>query len=598
MIDTVRDYAILQLDADGNVASWNRGAELLKGYRADEILGKHFSLFYPPEDIANGKPEREMAEVRAHGRMEDVGWRVRRDGSRFWGDVVITALYDAAGKIEGYVKLTRDMTQSRQVLHRLQAADRLNTAILDGAAYAIIATDPAGTITVFNRAAERMLGYAAGAMIGKQTPAILHDASEVAACAAELSQTLQRPIEPGFEVFVARARQNQPDQREWTYIRRDGSRFPVSLAVSALCDADGAVVGFLGIAQDITERRQHEAELAVLFEQSPNATFLIDAQGRVQKLNSQAIALFGYAREELRGQPVEILLPDNLRADHIAHRSHYAKAPRTRAMGADMALSARRRNGEVFPVEVMLAPIEIGGETHTLAIARDVTERKQQEAAQQKSLREKEVLLQEIHHRVKNNLQVIYSLLDLQADTVDDAATLTLLRDAQARVHAMALIHQTLYQSNNFVAVDLGSYLNTLLNDFAASHSRPEIRLDTQLDTVYLDVQSAVPCGLLINELLTNAYKHAFPDRRSGTLSVSLCQHENRVQLIGRRRRRRHDPRRPDARYARHQAGICPCRAIARAARIFGSPGHTRHARLQQRIHPASACRSQGTITR
>jgi PAS domain S-box-containing protein len=411
MIKEVRDYAIILLDENACIASWNCGAQQLKGYHFDEVIGRHFSLFYPPDDIAAGKPERELAEVRASGRMEDEGWRVRRDGSRFWANVIITALHDERGNIQGYVKVTRDLTERMQAERQLQEANRLNRTILDSAAYAIIATDPAGTITVFNRAAERMLGYRADDMIGLQSPAIFHDAGEVVAHSAVLSAELHRPVEPGFETFVAKARLSIPDNAEWTYIAHDGTRIPVSLAVTALFDAHGGIDGFLGIAHDISERRQHDE-------------------------------------------------------------------------------------------------------------------------MQQKSLREKEVLLQEVHHRVKNNLQVIYSLLDLQADTIDDDATLRLFRDAQARVHAMALIHQTLYQSNNFAAVDLGAYLLTLMNDFAASYVRPEICLVTDFGSVFLDVQSAVPCGLLISELLTNAYKHAFPNARSGTIRVTMQQTGDDVHLV------------------------------------------------------------------
>jgi len=166
---------------------------------------------------------------------------------------------------EGMVKQTRgmfrDITRRVQAEEELRLTNALQQAILEGANYSIISTAPDGTIFTFNSAAERMLGYGSEEVVGKVTPAIIHDSSEVAARAAELTHELGRPVEPGFEAFVAKAALGKPDEREWTYIRKDGSRFPVLLSVTALFDDRGEVTGYLGIASDITERKRAASEL-------------------------------------------------------------------------------------------------------------------------------------------------------------------------------------------------------------------------------------------------------------------------------------------------------------------------------------------------
>jgi len=258
LVDSLRDYAIFMLDPAGRVSSWNSGAERLKGYTAEEIVGRHFSAFYPAEDVASGKPATELRIATDTGRYEEQGWRLRKDGSRFWAQVTVSAMRDDSGRLRGYAKVSRDLTAQRQVGLALAEANRLREAILDAAPFSIIATDPDGTIRAINPAGERMLWYPREELVGKATPALIHDGEEVRLRAAELSSELGETITPGFEVFVRKSRFGVVEEREWTYIRKDGSRFPVNLAVTALRDTAGEISGFLGIAYDITERKRRE----------------------------------------------------------------------------------------------------------------------------------------------------------------------------------------------------------------------------------------------------------------------------------------------------------------------------------------------------
>ncbi|WP_310445981.1 sensor histidine kinase [Thiobacillus sp.] len=260
------------------------------------------------------------------------------------------------------------------------------------------------------------------------------------------------------------------------------------------------------------------ALLRSIFEDGPDAILVVDNAGQIVEASPRVESLFGYTRSALLGQRIEILLPERYRAAHPAHRAAFAAEPHARAMGSGLALSGRRADGSEFPIDVVLSPIQGGHAQRTIAIVRDISARLEIE----QGLAEKTVLLQEIHHRVKNNLQVIVSLLRLQADTLQDAAARSALADSQARVQSMALLHQLLYEHKDFARVSLDDYLRQLVQHAQNSTNALQVTFMLDLVPLQLDLQRAVPCGLLVNELLSNACKHAFPDGRSGTLKVEL----------------------------------------------------------------------------
>ena len=168
LVDAVIDYAIFMLDPGGHVASWNSGAEKLKGYRRDEIIGRHFSVFYPPEAIAIGWPQDELRQAARLGRFEDEGWRLRKDGSRFWANVVITAVREPGGELSGFVKITRDLTERRRQEEELRASEERFRLLVDSVRdYAIFMLDPDGRVRSWNAGAQALKGYAAGEIIGQ-----------------------------------------------------------------------------------------------------------------------------------------------------------------------------------------------------------------------------------------------------------------------------------------------------------------------------------------------------------------------------------------------------------------------------------------------
>jgi len=286
MVWGVRDYAILMLDPEGRVATWNEGAQRIKGYRAEEIIGRHFSDFYPAEDRVRDKPAFSLKFATEKGRYEEEGWRVRKDGSPYWANVLITSLRDENGALSGFAKVVREIPQPHETEKAFLTAEALRKAIFNSANFSKIATDANGVIQIFNVGAEHMLGYSAEDVVNKITPADISDPLELIARSLALTKELGTPISPGFEALVHKASRGIEDIYELTYIRKDGSRFPAVVSVTALRDAQEEVIGFLLIGTDNTLRKQaesalheSEAQFRTLVEAVPQMVWITRADG-------------------------------------------------------------------------------------------------------------------------------------------------------------------------------------------------------------------------------------------------------------------------------------------------------------------------------
>ena len=256
LINSVIDYAIYMIDLDGRVASWNSGAARLKGYSAEEIIGQPFAKFFTPEDQAREFPNEALATAARTGRFESEGWRVRADGSRFWALAVIDAVRDHDGKLIGFAKVTRDMTERRLEQSRLLESERrfrhLVHAVVD---YAIFQLDKDGVVATWNRGAERIKLYSADEIIGRHFSQFYTEEDQVAGLP---------------ERALATAASEGRFEAEGWRVRKDGSRFWASVVIDPIRNDTGEVVGFAKVTRDITERmetqrilRETQAQLAV-----------------------------------------------------------------------------------------------------------------------------------------------------------------------------------------------------------------------------------------------------------------------------------------------------------------------------------------------
>ena len=247
LVQSIVDYAIYMLDVDGYVTSWNAGAERIKGFQTSEIVGKHFSTFYTEEDRADGLPQKVLEIARREGKFQGEGWRVRKDGSRFWASVVIDAIKNEAGELVGFAKITRDMTEQREAHQRLLESERRFRILVQGVTdYAIYMLDPEGQVTNWNAGAQRIKGYQPDEIIGKHF------------------STFYTPED--LDVGVPKkaldtARETGRYEAEGWRMRKDGSRFWASVVIDAIRGEDGQLIGFAKITRDMTEKRQAQLQL-------------------------------------------------------------------------------------------------------------------------------------------------------------------------------------------------------------------------------------------------------------------------------------------------------------------------------------------------
>ncbi|MET0180272.1 MAG: PAS domain S-box protein [Novosphingobium sp.] len=247
MIQSVTDYAIYMLDPTGIVISWNAGAERFKGYTADEIIGQHFSRFYTPGDRAQGLPAKVLATARNEGRFEAEGWRMRKDGSRFWANVVIDPVRDETGKLVGFAKVTRDLTERKQAQEELRRSEeRFRLLVQSVTDYAIYMLDPNGIVSSWNAGAQRFKGYTENEIVGQHFSRFYPAEERAKGTPARALATAL--AEGRFEA-------------EGWRIRKDGSRFWASVVIDPVRGPDGTLVGFAKITRDLTERKEAQAAL-------------------------------------------------------------------------------------------------------------------------------------------------------------------------------------------------------------------------------------------------------------------------------------------------------------------------------------------------
>jgi PAS domain S-box-containing protein len=376
------DDAIITKTLDGIITSWNPAAERLFGYSEAEAIGQQVSILFPSDRLDE---ESQILERLKRGERIEHFETIRKgkNGRYIEVSATISPLFDNDGQIVGASKILHDISDRKASEIQLGEALNLNQTILDSVNFAVISTDVEGIIQSFNVAAEKMLGYAASEVVGKTSPAILHDLDEVVAQAHQLSTELQRNIEPGFEVFVAKSKLGEVSEQEWTYIRKDGSRFPVMLTITPIF-SDGKITGFLGIAKDITAEKKSEKRVKDITSALDQTAIvaITDVQGTIKFVNDKFCEISKYSREELIGQNHRILNSGHHPRSFFAEM--WLKISSGQTWRAE--IKNRAKDDSFYWVDTTIVPFlnEDGKPYQYLAIRKDITDRKSADIELQK----------------------------------------------------------------------------------------------------------------------------------------------------------------------------------------------------------------------
>jgi PAS domain S-box-containing protein len=498
---------IVYVDTHGKILEVNKKVERMFGYKRDELIGKPFRKLniFSFKDVPDlfglfkqAIKKGDVADTTGQGsnfiELELKG----KQGNKVNVEVTTTSV-KKNGKLEGFLSIIRDITERKSIEKELLESEEKYRDLVDNSLVGVFKSNLKGEILFANEALAKMFEC--------NSPEEL-----------VLAGALSRYKDPGCrEAFIMKLKKKGSVQNyEVEAITKTGKTKNILFNATL----DGDVIS--GMTMDITDRKNTEEEVKesvkryrLLSEVAFDGIALTE-KGIFLEVNKEFADIFGYNLFEITGSHVSKLIAPEYHEDVLQKiKSGYDKLYETIGV---------KKDGTRFPFEVSGKSFPYKDKILRITAIRDITKRKEVEKQIKASLKEKEVLLQEIHHRVKNNMTIISSLLKLQASRIKDEGLRGMFRESMSRIKSMALVHEKLYQTGDLANINFNDYLKGLLNNVIMSYELGSdgISLITDIENVSLGIDSAIPCGLIINELVSNSLKHAFPEGRKGDISVGL----------------------------------------------------------------------------
>ncbi len=504
------------LDEKGSIIFDSPSSERILGYPEGYFIGKNLLDFVHPEDLE--KVNKNLQDVYNDRNPEiPIESRIRGvNGEYIPVESLFQNLIDTPG-INGIVVTTHPVIERKKTENML----RFQANILNDVRDCVIVYDLHGKIIYWNKGAESIYGYLEKEVIGNNIKMLYFNRDK-----DQFTLDLEEILRSGEY------------NGEWEGKRKDGSKVYVDIRETVMHDLNGKIIGIIGVSKDISERKKVEKQLKrseayyrTIFENTGTATIIIEEDTTVSLVNAEFEKLYGYSKGDIEGKKSwrEFVAPDykiKIEEYHNLRRIDPKLAPR------NYEFKFIDRYGRIKNVFTTVAVIP--GTNKSLISLLDITDNKMAENKIKESLLEKEVLLREIHHRVKNNLQIISSLLNLQTSYVGGEETINVLKESQNRVKTMAMVHEKLYQSEDLKDINFKEYLEHLVPDLFYSYGikRGIIDLQIDVDNLQMDIDTAIPCGLIVNELVTNSLKYAFPGPESnGIVKVKLKKLGDKLEL-------------------------------------------------------------------
>lgn len=508
---------VWEWDAVTGAFFWSPTCAEITGERAVTGLDDFRSLVHPDDAT---RVRSEIARVLVGSGSFELEYRiVRPDGRDVWVSNQGRAECDDASRPRRLLGTIQDISERKATERALVESEDRFRRITDAAPAIVWALNPQGETTLLSRGWHEFTGQSVEETRGLGTAEVIHP-DDRARVVERVQEALrgQRLFQDDYRIRAA----------DGTYRWAFGRARP-------WFDATGAFLGLVGSVIDISDRKaaeerllQSETRFRTFVDHATDGFFLHDETGLVLDVNRQTCEALGYSREELIG-----MYPRDFDPSYSPERVALLMARLDREESVVFDTIHRRKDGTEFPVEVRVRRFTDGVRRLSVALVGNISARKAAEEQLRAALEEKQVLLREVHHRVKNNLQVVCSLFDMQLHQAPTSDAAGILREAQNRVHSMALIHEQLYQQHTLSSIDFADYLRVLVSQLVGAYHSvgADLILELDLEPLELPVDAAIPCGLIINELTSNILKHAFIKRTTGSIRITIDRHHDLVNL-------------------------------------------------------------------